>query len=119
MHLKAGISDADWIQRALNEAKNDPVGMWQIVKVGREGFGLSHSALEDFVQRFVLEMVAGGAGPVIGDRSATSGWVGTTKYGVEPKDVANALVAEWKSSGIDPDVDGIWFAFPAVWNKNR
>jgi hypothetical protein len=115
-HLRTGISDAEWIRRSLDEARSDPVGMWQVVRAGRDGFGLTGAALEDFVRRFIAEMVAGGAGPIVGDKRAPSGWSPTTQFGLKAEDVAQSLVDEWKRSGVDPDVDGVWFAFPSVWN---
>jgi hypothetical protein len=114
-HRKTGISDHEWIRRSLNEARSDPVGMWQIVRAGRDGFGLTGIALEDFVRRFIAEMVAGGAGPIVGDKEAPFGWSPTARFGVEAEDVAQFLVDDWKSSGVDPDVDGVWFAFPSAW----
>ncbi|WP_077003535.1 hypothetical protein [Variovorax sp. KK3] len=114
-HLRTGISDSDWIQRSLDESESDPVGMWQMVKTGRDGFGLSGPALEDFVRRFISEMVAGGAHPIVGDRSAPFGWRRTIDHGDKPVDIAASLINSWKRSGIDPDVDGVWFARPSVW----
>jgi hypothetical protein len=83
-----------------------------MVKNGRQGFGLAGNALEDFVRRFVIEMVKGGAVPVVGDKTAASGWRQFQQYGSDPNFIAEAVVKEWKESGIDPDVEGIWFAFP-------
>ncbi|NDZ15672.1 hypothetical protein [Variovorax sp. WS11] len=114
MHLRAGISDTEWFRRSLFEARTDQVGMWQMVKAGREGFGLSGTVLAAFVRRFIEEMVAGGAEPIVGDMSAPFGWSRTTKYGIRPLDIAISLVDEWTRSGVDPDVDGVWFAFPSA-----
>ncbi|GEM_PF-2737744 len=71
--------------------------------------------LEDFVHRFIAEMIKAGAAPVIGDITAPFGWSPVLKYGEDPTKVADALVSEWLASKSDPDVDGIWFAFQAVW----
>ena len=114
-HLSAGISDAEWFRRALNEASLDPVGMWQMVKAGREGFGLSGADLEKFVARFMQTLIEGGANPIIGDRSAPFGWAAIDKYGNNAGEIVKSLVAEWRKNGIDPDVDGVWFALPSVW----
>jgi len=86
-----------------------------MVRAGREGFALVGSDLEDFVHRFIAEMVEAGAGPVIGDKTAPFGWSPVLKYGEDPATVADTLVSEWLASESDPDVDGIWFAFPNVW----
>jgi hypothetical protein len=114
-HLRIGISDGEWIQRSLDEARSDPVGMWQMVRAGRDGFGLTGVDLHDFVRNFIVEMVAGGAVPIIGDKSAPFGWSRVSSHGVKPVDVASSLVNEWTQSGGEPDVDGVWFAFPSVW----
>lgn len=89
--------------------------MWRIVRAGREGFALVGGDLEDFVHRFIAEMIKAGAAPVIGDITAPAGWSPVLKYGEDPTKVADALVSEWLASKSDPDVDGIWFAFQAVW----
>jgi len=109
------MSDTEWIQRSLGAARSDPVGMWQMVRVGRDGFGLSGSALESFVRRFIEEMVSGGTEPIVGDRSTLSGWNRASVAHFAPNQVADILVDEWRKSGIDPDVDGVWFAYPSVW----
>jgi hypothetical protein len=114
-HLRNGLSDAEWIQRSLGEARSDPVGMWQMVKAGRNGYGLTGQALEDFVRNFIVSMVAGGADPVVGNRLCSSGWSPTRKHGANPADIADSLIGEWRESGIDPDVDGVWFALPSAW----
>jgi hypothetical protein len=44
MHLKTGLSDIEWFRRAADEATRDPVGMCQIVRAGRDGFGLANLA---------------------------------------------------------------------------
>ncbi|WP_431286655.1 hypothetical protein [Roseateles chitinivorans] len=112
---KSGLSDAEWMQRSLDGARSDPIGMWQMVRAGREGFGLSGAPLEDFVQRFITEMITGGAEPIVGDDAAEFGWISADRPGGSPKETAEALVEEWTRSGVDPDVDGVWFAFPQVW----
>ena len=115
LRTKSGITDAEWTRTTVDEARSDPVGMWRIVRAGREGFALVGGDLEDFVHRFIAEMIKAGAAPVIGDITAPFGWSPVLKYGEDPTKVADALVREWLASKSDPDVDGIWFAFQAVW----
>jgi hypothetical protein len=67
------------------------------------------------LRRFVSEMIEAGATPAVGDKVAAFGWSPALKYGNDPAGAADALVREWLDSGVDPNVDGVWFAFPAVW----
>ena len=112
---KTGITDVEWIRSTVDEARSDPVGMWRMVRAGREQFELVGGELEDFVRRFVTEMIKAGAAPVVGDKAAAFGWSPVLKYGDDPASAADAVVREWLDANADPDVDGIWFAFPAVW----
>ena len=89
--------------------------MWQVVRAGREGFGLAGIDLDGFVRDFITELVKSGADPVVGDRAAQSGWSLFLRYGGDPVHVADALVNDWHGANVDPDVDGVWFAFPSVW----
>ena len=66
-----------------------------MVKARRHGFGLTGPALEDFVRQFIVEMVAGGADPVVGNRACSSGWSPTIKHGANPANIANSLIGEW------------------------
>lgn len=87
-----------------------------MVRAGREQFALTGVDLEEFVRRFVTEMIEAGANPVVGDRTTAFGWSPVLKYcGGDPAKAADALVREWLDSKSDPDVDGVWFAFPEVW----
>ncbi|RJF94907.1 hypothetical protein D3874_03590 [Oleomonas cavernae] len=112
---KHGISDFEWFRATVNEAQSDPVGMWSMIRAGREGFALNGGELEDFVRRFVVEMITAGAVPIKGDKKAPFGWSPVPRYGGEPAKVADSLIGEWQESKSDPGLDGIWFAFPSVW----
>lgn len=54
-HLKFGKLDSEWFQLSVDEARSDPIGFWEIVKTGRQGFGLDGEDLEAFVFDYVLE----------------------------------------------------------------
>ncbi|NMG35569.1 hypothetical protein GRF61_14060 [Azoarcus sp. TTM-91] len=114
-HKTFGISDIEWFRRSIEEAHRDPVGMWQMIKAGRDGFGLDGLFLEEFVRDFIVEMIKGGAFPVIGNKASPFGWSPVPKYGGDPEEIADALIKDWKSSKTDPDVDGVWFAAQSVW----
>ena len=115
LRANTGITDQEWIQSTVDEAHSDPVGMWRMVRAGREQFGLSGEQLEDFVHRFITQMLASGAVPVVGDSAAEFGWSPVFKYEADPSEAADALVKEWRSCNTDPDVNGVWFASPSVW----
>ncbi len=115
VHKKFGVSDVEWFNRSVEEAHRDPVGMWQMIKAGRDGFGLSGVLLEEFVKDFIVEMIKGGAVPVIGDKTSRFGWSPILKYGDDPEAIADALIKDWNSLKVDPDVDGVWFAAQSVW----
>jgi len=114
-HIKFGIPDFEWFQLSIDEAKSDPVGLWEIVKTGRQGFNLSGDDLEAFVFDYVLAMLKGGSNPIVGDRSRASGWQPVSHYGENAEAAAGEIIAEWKAALKDPDESSIWFAFPYVW----
>lgn len=114
-HIKSGILDTEWFHLSLEEAKSDPVGLWEIVKTGRQGFGLEGEPLERFVHDYVLAMLKGGSSPIVGDRTRSSGWQPVFHYGDNAETAAVAIIAEWKTRLKDPDESDVWFAFPYVW----
>lgn len=115
-HIKTGISDLEWFRLSVDEAKSDPVGLWEMIKVGRQGFGLSGDELEGFVRDFILEMLVSGAQAVVGDKGARFGWSPINRYPIEPHALAESLIVDWRASKVDPNADGIWFAFPSVFS---
>ena len=114
-HVKFGMLDSEWFQLSINEARSDPIGFWEIVRTGRQGFGLDGEDLETFVFDYVLAMLKSGSNPIVGDRSCSSGWRLVSHYGPSAETAARAIVAEWKISSKDPDENSIWFAFPYAW----
>lgn len=116
IHIKTGISDLEWFRLSVDEAKSDPVGLWEMIKVGRQGFGLSGDELEMFIRGFILEMLRSGAQCVVGDKGARFGWSPVSQYPEEPHAFAESLIADWRTSTIDPNADGVWFAFPSVFS---
>ena len=115
-YLKTNLSDLDWFRLSVDEARSDPVGLWEMVKVGRQGFDLGGKELEMFVRDFILEMLGSGAQAVVGDKKASFGWRPLTPCPGDPNAVAESLIANWRASKVDPNVDGVWFAFPSVFN---
>lgn len=108
-----GIPLSQWIERTPNELDVDAVGLWQIVPEGRDSFGLEGKALRDFVKRSVMALVERGAVPVLPSPDKNEDWVRQDQYGVSPSAVASGVITEWQASGVDPTVDGLWFALDA------
>jgi hypothetical protein len=113
-HLQTESGYLAWLEAKVNEARRDPVGLWQIVKGGRERFRVSGAALEDFVFRTIVHLVQAGAKPIAGDKREISGWQWTQEFGTDPEGIGNAVIAKWKVSGGDPDFGDVWFAFKSA-----
>jgi hypothetical protein len=103
-----GIPMSDWIERLPNELGVDAVGLWQIVPVGVDSFGLSGAELEDFTHQCILALLRRGAVPVRAAAGAP-GWVTETAYQGSQESVANQIVNEWRNHKLVPDHDGLWF----------
>jgi hypothetical protein len=103
-----GISMSEWISRIPNELEVDAVGLWQIIPVGIDSFGLSDEALEDFAYRCIVALLQRGAIPVR-SVSGVSGWVPEATYQGSHEEVANKIINDWKSHKLVPDHDGLWF----------
>ncbi|WYX25629.1 hypothetical protein WJ969_07865 [Achromobacter xylosoxidans] len=59
-----GTPMSEWIARVPNELGVDAVGLWQIIPVGADHFGLSGAELEDFSRRCIVALLEKGAVPV-------------------------------------------------------
>jgi len=105
-----GVPLSEWIERIPNELEVDAVGLWQIVPVGRDNFGLTGDSLRDFVRRGIVALLKKGAVPVRPDQKQGALWNSHTCYGDAPDEIADNIIIEWENSGIDPDEDGLWFA---------
>ena len=114
-HLKFGNSTSDWMAKFIEKARTDPVGLWQIVKNGRYGFGLTGSELESFVTDHIVGLMRSGAQPITGYDDSASGWRLTADAGNDPEEFAKSVIAEWRHAQVDPNVEDVWFAFPTVW----
>lgn len=106
-----GIPMSEWIARVPNELEVDAVGLWQIIPVGIDSFGLSGSALDDFTRRCIIELLDRGAVPVEAAKTA-SGWVSIQQYHGSHRDIVDLIISDWKSGKITVDQDSVWFALP-------
>jgi hypothetical protein len=113
-----GNTVQEWIEKVPGELLVDAVGLWQIVSFGREGFGLSGDELVDYVRQNLFALFAKGAKPVQGALDNIHPWT-LVDYGKTAEQMADAIINEWRNSGRDPDVGGVWFALPHIYEAVR
>jgi hypothetical protein len=113
-HHLFGTPMSEWINR-VGELDIDAVGFWQIVPVGREGFGLEGSALDDFVRRSLIAHFAYSAFPVRHIPGDPNVWTIKTSYGENPEVMADSIINEWIEMGRpDPGSGDLWLATPNI-----
>ena len=103
-----GTPMSEWVARVPNELEVDAVGLWQIIPVGIDYFGLSDNALEDFSRRCITALLQRGAVPVR-PAPAPKYWEPETAYRGTHEEIANQIINEWKAGKLIPDHDGLWF----------
>ena len=94
----------EWIERVPNELEVDAVGLWQIIPVGIDSFGLSGGELEDFVRRCIMGLLRRGAVPVQYPEGPQA-----TEYQGSHEEITNQIINDWKVGTIVADHDGLWF----------
>jgi len=105
----------EWINRIPNELPVDAVGLWQIIPVAREDFGLEDDELIHCVERAIAALLERGAKPVRGGVGTDHDWIEQTQYGTRPDEITRNIITEWVSWGMgDPTVGGLWFALPEL-----
>jgi hypothetical protein len=117
-----GRTVLEYIRTVPGELSTDAVGLWQIIPMGRRGFGLSGDDLTEFVRWCVLALLETGAKPVTGGAGTQYDWILQPQYGEATEEIASAVVDEWRVAGAgDPDPGGLWFALPSpqVGNKEN
>ena len=72
----------------------------------------------DFVRRSLGALFAKGAEPVVGAMDDVHVWT-PVSYGNSPDVKSEAIIAEWRNSGHDPDVGDVWFALPHIFEAKR
>jgi len=108
-HNIFGISVSEWIKRVPNELPSDAVGLWQIIPVGTDSFGLVGADLECFAKRCIVALIKAGAKPVVPSSCENNYWEYQPQYGCDPEIVAEAIVQAWRQSPILASHDGLWF----------
>ncbi len=111
-HKRTGETVDEYIAKIPNELAVDAVGLWQIVPVARDAFGLEGASLVDFIRRSLLALFARGAKPAM-MRKGTGRWI-FRDYGDTPESMATAIITEWQKLGCkDPEpFDSLWFVLP-------
>lgn len=112
-HTAYGSPMSEWIALTPGSLNDLPVGMWDIVYNGRDGFGLEDEPLKDFIRRSIYALVDAGAKPVV-QREGSSKWYLQTQYGSTKLEIADAVIQEWLRQGAPtPKVwTGLWFGLP-------
>jgi hypothetical protein len=113
-----GSTIKESIMRVPAELAVDAVGLWQVVAAGREGFGLSENDLYDFVRQHIMALLEKGARPVMGSSDKIHFWM-VVDYGKTSGEIVDAILTEWQNSGHEPDVGGVWFALPHIYQAKR
>ncbi len=116
LHKVFRIPISEWLTSIPNELEDDAIGLWQIIPVGKLDFGLQGEALIQYVRQALLGLLEKGARPVEGATDGEHYWRLRNDYGEDSEQIADAIIAEWLSSGHDPDPSGIWFALPKIFN---
>ena len=110
-----GYTINEAIELIPGELPVDAVGLWQIVPKGRDGFGLSGEALDDFIRRAIAALLEADAVPVRHVHGSDYEWDIQRQYGSEREQIIEAILAEWHTMPDDPLIlcgKGVWFARP-------
>jgi hypothetical protein len=116
-HIDDGITFEKYAGMVANEVSLDAVPFWHIVPVGRQSYGLTGDDLICFVRCCLLAMFRRGAKPCVAGPAGREGiypWNLKDTYGATPETMADAVIAEWLASGVDPKPNShsLWFALP-------
>jgi hypothetical protein len=111
-HRRYGTTVSVWAQRNVPELENDAVALLSIIFDGKDGFRLGGAQLDLFISMCIGTLMENGALLVIGGGDSPYDWIHQPQYGTKADDVIKNVIAEWKASGVDPDLGGLWFARP-------
>ena len=120
-HKSYGDTIDEYLALAHNELSDESVGLWSIVPAGRVSFGLAGPALDDFVRRYILTLLAHGAKPVRAaqDTQGRPFWKAQEQYGTGSSAIADAIIHEWHAAGSpDPEWDYLRFARPDMIDRS-
>jgi hypothetical protein len=111
-HTRYGYTVSEWVPMNVPELERDAVSLSSIIIDGRDGFKFDGDDLDVFVSMCIQTLLENGALPVIGGGDSKYDWIYQHQYGVGSGNVIRNVLAEWKASGADPDLGGLWFARP-------
>jgi hypothetical protein len=117
-HRASGITIAEFANGLPSELSRDAVGLWEIVRSARYGFGLDNESAQGFAEFCIARLLASGAVPLFGSR--TEGWVAATEYGADVDSICSRVVSKWKAARVDPTPDdSIWFGLPELFLEEK
>lgn len=99
-----GSTLSEELEGFVTELKEDRVGLWYIIKIGRYSFEFTGKQLHDFITLVIKTLIENGG--VVGDDADSTKiiHIPTTRYGTKPDEIARAVLDEWIKSG-EPDID--------------
>ncbi|RDX35592.1 hypothetical protein DZA50_06495 [Kangiella sp. HD9-110m-PIT-SAG07] len=100
------------VKKIANELERDLVGLWQIIPVLIESFGIDGRQLEEYTQRHIQALLANGAIPVKYDPKK-QGWVEVYRY-TDIRKRVDAIVADWLPKSKQIHFDSLWFGLPEM-----
>lgn len=112
-HKYFGTRLGEWLDLFPNSIAQDAVGLWQIIPVGRDSFGLHGNDLIFFAREVVVRLLRKGGVPVIAAADKNFCWE-RKNYGSSEAEIVDGIIEEWLLAGVDPDVEGVWFALPKM-----
>lgn len=108
-HFSTPLSQ--WIVQVPAELPFDAVGLWQIVPVLRQDFGLAGDALVQAVRAAIRALIKAGAIPVQGT-DLPMRWVPRQDLAALGERGVELIVEYWQALGRDPDVGDVWLTLP-------
>ena len=114
-HKTYGYGISECVSFFPGELDRDAVGLWQVVPAGRDGFGLTGSALTDFVRSGIHALLEAGAVPVRHNPTSAYEWDRQAQYGDASDTIERLVIEEWLKMPDDPLIlcgEGVWFARP-------
>lgn len=115
-----GLTLSEYMEAFLDDLDDDVVGLWHIIPGFRRAFGMTdEAAIEKYTRQVLAKLLARGAHAVIGCSDEGGYWRHAVHYGDTPQSIIDAVIAEWKEKGVDPDIEDVWFILPEHYDQRR
>ena len=117
----SGRTLSEVIDHIPDELAIDAVGIWHLVPIGQDGFGLNGVELVSFMRRAILALLDAGGVPVRPVPGSGYEWVRQKQYGEVRDQIADAVIEEWKAvpdNTIAQITHCPWFARPVAENPD-